>query len=89
MTIQGAFRANLKIISKETALEFYKGVKSVILIPFSEDQKIRIEPDQHFSLIPTESVRDGSAVFIPSLYDEDGMIAYCYRKYINSWLEKD
>ena len=89
MTIQGVFKADLRIVSKETALEFYKGVKSVILIPFSEEQKIRVEPGQHISIITTASIYDGSAVFTPSLYDEDGTIAYHYRKYINQYLEEN
>ena len=86
--IQGVFKKDLVVVSKEKALEFYKRVRSVILIPYSKTQQLRIEPGQHISLIPTESIKDGSAAFIPSLFDEDGMIAYQYRKYINQYLKE-
>jgi hypothetical protein len=91
MTIACIFRSDLRITSKETALEFYKGVKSCILIPYTVDgvQVIRVEPDNLFSVIPVKSIKDGSAPFIPSLRDEDGSLAYRYRKYINAYLKKD
>ncbi len=85
--IQGIFKHNLRVVSKEKALEFYKGVRSVILLPYSKTQHLRIEPGQHISLIPTKSIKDGSAAFIPSLFDEDGTIAYHYRKFINEYLK--
>ncbi len=91
MTVACIFRSDLRINSKQTALEFYKGVKSCILIPYTVDkvQVIRIEPGNLFSVIPAKSVKDGSAPFIPSLHDEDGSLAYRYRKYINAYLKED
>lgn len=89
MTLQGVFRANLRVVSKETALEFYKGIRSVILIPYDKGQKIRVEPGQHISVVPDDTVKNGSAIFIPSFHDEDGTLAYYYRKYINRYLEKE
>ena len=91
MTISMIHRSDLIINSKETAIEFYKGVKSCILIPYTVDkvQVIRIEPGNLFSVIPAKSVKDGSAPFIPNIYDEDGTLAYRYRKYINAYLRKD
>lgn len=91
MTVSMIYRADLVIKSKETALEFYKGVRSCILIPYTVDkvQVIRIEPGNLFSVIPANSVKDGSAPFIPSLKDEDGSLAYRYRKYINAYLKED
>ena len=89
MTVTCIFRGNLLITSKATALEFYKGVRSCILIPYTKDKLIRIEPGNLFSVISTESVKDGSAAFIPSVYDDDGIRAYRYRKYINAYLKED
>lgn len=89
MIILSVFRADLRITSKQTAMEFYKGVKSVILIPFDGCQMLRIEPDCHISLIPKESIKDGSALFFPSYRDEDGTFAYGWRKYINAYLRKE
>ena len=82
-------RSDLVIKSKATALEFYKGVKKCILIPYTEDKVIRIEPDNFFSVVPIECVTDGSAAFIPSVYDDGGIRAFRYRKYINAYLRKD
>ena len=84
--VSGIFKADLRVTSKEKALEFYKGVKNVILISCGREQRIRVEPGQHISIVSTESIKNGTAPFIPALYDEDGSIAYRYRKYINDYL---
>ena len=89
MTISMIHRADLVITSKETALEFYKGVKSCILIPCNRSYVIRVEPGNLFSVIPTEAIKDGSATFMANVCDEDGILAYRYRKYINAYLRKD
>ena len=86
MTIQGVFRSDLRVTSKSTAMEFYKGVKSVILIPFSKTFSIRVEPGNLFSLVSVASVRNGAAVWEPSLHDADGSLAFQHRKYINAYL---
>ena len=86
MTIKGVFRSDLRVTSESSALEFYKGVKSVILIPFDKEDSLRVEPGQHISLVPNVSIRNGSAPFVPALYDEDGTLAYQNRKYINAYL---
>lgn len=86
MVIQGVFKSNLRVTSKATALEFYKGVKSTILIPLDKNCKIRVEPGQHFSLVSNASVRNGTAVFEPALHDEYGTLAFQHRKHINAYL---
>ena len=86
MVIQGVFRSDLRVTSKAKALEFYKGVKSVILIPVDQKDSLRVEPGQHISLVPKESIRNGTAPFAPSFHDEDGSLAYQNRKYINAYL---
>ena len=86
MTIKGIFRSDLRVTSKSSALEFYKGVKSVILIPFDKKDSLRIEPGRHISLVSNASIRNGSAPFVPALYDEDGTLAYRNRKHINAYL---
>lgn len=86
MVVQGVFRADLRVTSKAKALEFYKGVKSVILIPIDKANRLRVEPVQHISVVSNESIRNGSAPFVPSLYDEDGSLAFQYRKHINAYL---
>ena len=86
MVIQGVFKADLRVTSKTKALEFYKGVKHVILIPVDQEDSLRIEPGQHISIVPNKSIRNGSAPFVPSFYDEDGSLAYRNRKYINAYL---
>lgn len=82
------FRADLRVTSKEKALEFYKCVKNVILIPADRKLLIRVEPNCCISTIPRSSVIDGTAPFIPSLRDENGMLAYRWRKYINAYLAR-
>lgn len=83
------FRADLRVTSKAKALEFYEGVKHVILIPFNKFYAIRVEPNNLFGIVSWESVRDGTAQFRPNVYDDDGKIAYNYRKYINAYLRGD
>lgn len=89
ITVTMIHKADLVIKSKETALEFYKGIKHCILIPYTEDKVIRIEPGNFFSVIPIQCVKDGSAALIPSVYDDGGIRAFRYRKYINAYLRKD
>jgi len=86
MIIQGVFRNGLRITSKEKALEFYNGVKSVILIQYGRNHRLRIEPGQLISLVSVESINNDTALLTPSLYDEDGTLAYKYRKHINAYL---
>lgn len=86
MTISGVFKRGFTITTKASAAEFYKCIKSVNLIPYDDVSVIRVEPNAHISLIPKKSINDGTAPFIPSFKDEDGKIAYDYRKYINAWL---
>ena len=86
MEVQGVFKADLRVTSKATALEFYKGVKSVILIPFDKESRLRVEPGRHISVVSNESIHDGTAPFVPSFYDEDGALAYRNRKLINAYL---
>lgn len=80
------FRSDLQITSKEKALEFYKGVHRVELIPVDRQTVLRVEPDNHISLISKECIKNGSAPFYPSLSDPDGSLAYKLRKFINAWL---
>ena len=82
------FPAALRITSKETAIQFYKCVKHVLLIPVDADYYVRVEPNYCISLVSCEDVRNGAAVFVPSLHDPDGTIAYRYRKHINAWLSR-
>ena len=84
--IQGVFKKDLRVTSKEKALEFYKGVKDVILLQINKLQYLRVEPGQHISVVPIRVVEDGFAPFFPSIYDEDGTIAYNHRKHINKYL---
>ena len=86
MTINGVFKSNLRVTSKSTALEFYKGVKSAFFIQTQGITMLRIEPGQHISFVPNESFRNGTVAFIPAIYDEDGTLAYRNRKYINAYL---
>ena len=88
MVVQGVFRSDLRVTSKGKALEFYKGVKSVILIPVDQEDTLRVEPGQHISIVPKESIRNGTTPFVPSFYDEDGSLAYRNRKHINAYLNK-
>lgn len=86
--ICGVFRADLRVTSKATALEFYKGVKSVILVPCDRDTYIRVEPNCHISFVGKKDIVSGTAPFIPALHDEDGSKAYELRKHINAYLCK-
>lgn len=89
MIIQGVFRANLRVTSKETALEFYKGLKNVLLLRYAPGLILRLEPGQHISIISEKDVKTGAAAFVPAFYDEDGSRAYHYRKYINAYLKHE
>ena len=80
------FRADLRVTSKEKALEFYKGVKSVLLIPYGREHFIRVEPEQHISVVSKKDIETGTAPFVPAWRDEDGKSAYELRKYINAYL---
>ncbi len=88
MIISMIHRADLVINSKETALEFYKGVKSCVLIPCNSSYYIRVEPNNLIAVVPAEAVKDETAWMIPNVAD-DGSMAYRYRKYINAYLRKD
>ncbi len=86
MKVVGVFKADLRITSKAKALEFYKGVKHVILIPYDKDTYIRVEPGCHISLVGKKDLNAGTAPFVPAWRDEDGSRAYELRKYINAYL---
>lgn len=83
------FRSNLRVTSREKALEFYKGVKNCILIPYKDGMKIRVEPNCLIGFVSNEDIEKGIAMFVPNFCDEDGKIAYENRKYINAWLKGD
>ena len=89
MTITAIHRSDLRIRSKADALEFYNGIKACILIPYNETYKLRIEPNRCFSIVSKKAIADGTAWMIPSLCDEDGTLAYNYRKYINAYLKRE
>ena len=89
MMITRIHRGSLVVKDKATAQEFYKGIKACILIPCEEDTLIRVEPDNLIGFISKDDIKTGAATFIPNFYDEDGSIAYKYRKYINAYLRKD
>lgn len=89
MEITMIYRSDLVITSKATALEFYKGIRSTVIIPYNDDYVLRIEPNKCFSIIAKESVKNGTAWMIPSVCDDDGIRAFRYRKYINAYLRKD
>ena len=80
------FPASLRIDSHANALRFYQCVKHTILIDLKPGWKLRVEPGNLISTVSVEDIRNGYATFVPNLYDEDGKIAYRYRKYINAYL---
>lgn len=80
------FPSSLRIDSKANALRFYSCVKHTILIDMCNGFKLRIEPGNLISPVSYHDIRTGVAQFVPNLKDEDGKIAYQYRKYINAWL---
>lgn len=88
MIVAMIHRSDLVVKSKDTALEFYDGVKSCILIPYTAKSMIRVEPNRQFSIIPKSAIKDETAWMIPSVHDDDGGIAYRHRKYINAYLNK-
>ena len=61
-------------------------MKHTILIQMEDGWVLRIEPDNLISQISLHDIRTGVATFIPNLRDDDGSIAYRYRKYINAYL---
>ena len=89
MNVTMIHRSDLVITSKETALEFYKGIRSTIIIPYNDTYSLRIEPDKHFSIIARESIKGETAWMIPSIVDDGGIRAYRYRKYINAYLRRE
>lgn len=89
MKVAGVFKAGLRVTSKATALEFYKGVKHVILIPYDRETYIRVEPGCCISLVSKKDVAEGTAPFVPALRDDDGSKAYALRKYINAYLDEE
>ena len=93
MTIKMIYRADLRIRSKADALEFYEGVKSCTLIPVVEPHDpgfmIRVEPNRRISMISKQAIAEGKAWMLPSFHDEDGSIAYSYRKHINAYLAEE
>lgn len=80
------FPAALRIDSKANALRFYDCVKHTILIEMESGWRLRIEPGNLISPISLHDIRTGVATFVPNLRDDDGSIAYRYRKYINAFL---
>lgn len=86
MTISGIFKRGFTITTKASVAEFYKCIKSVNLIPYDNESVIRVEPDAHFSIVSKKAISDGTAPFVPAFKDDDGSMAYKYRKYINTWL---
>ena len=83
------FKADLRVTSKAKALEFYKGIKGVTLIPCDKDTYIRVEPGCCISFVSKKAIDAGTAPFIPALCDEDGSKAYELRKYINAYLSAE
>lgn len=83
------FRADLRVTSKAKALEFYEGIKGVVLIPHAPGYFIRVEPGKLIGYVSREDIKKGIATLVPNLRDDDGAIAYQYRKYINAYLRGD
>ena len=80
------FPASLRVDSKANALRFYDCVKHIILIETEPGWRLRIEPGNLISEVSLHDIRTGVATFVPNLRDDDGSIAYRYRKYINAYL---
>jgi hypothetical protein len=78
------YPSDLRIRSKADALKFYDCVKACHIIPYNDTYELRIEPNRCFSVISKQAIADGTAWMHPSTYDEDGTLAYNYRKYINA-----
>ena len=83
------FRADLRVTSKAKALEFYKGIKGVTLIPYYDELFIRVEPNHCISVVTKSEIKGGTAAFVPSMRDDTGAIAYRYRKHINAYLSAE
>ena len=88
MTITMVYPSDLCIRSKADALKFYDCVKACTLIPYNKDYYLRIEPNMCFTVIGRKTVAEGNAWMVPSVCDDDGTLAYNYRKYINAYLRK-
>lgn len=80
------FRGDMRIVSKQDARDFYKCVKSVILIPTGGKYKIRVEPGNLIGFVHIDDLRGGRAWITPNLQDDNGDIAWHNRKHINAWL---
>lgn len=89
MTVTMIYPSNLCIRTKADALKFYDCVKACTRIPYNKDYDLRIEPNRCFSVISKQAIADGTAWMHPSTYDEDGTLAYNYRKYINAYLKRE
>lgn len=86
MTITMVYPSDLRIRTKADALKFYDCVKACVIIPYNNDYDLRIEPNRCFTVISKKTIAEGNAWMIPSMYDDDGTLAYNYRKYINTHL---
>lgn len=82
------YPANLRVRSKADALKFYGCIKHCITIPYMDDMVIRVEPNNLIGIVSKSDIRNGIAWAVPNFKDEDGSIAYRYRKYINAWLTR-
>lgn len=88
MTVNMFYRSDFRIRFKADATEFYNGVKSCTIIPYNDVYSIRVEPNRCFSIVSKQAIYEGKAWMIPSVYDDDGKLAYNYRKYINAYLSR-
>ena len=89
MAVTMIHRAGLRVTSKSTALEFYKGIRRPILIPYDDKCLFRIEPGRLFGIVDKDSISKDTAWAYPNVYDFDGAMAYKYRKYINAYLASE
>lgn len=85
--IISTFPVTLRIRSKADALKFYGCVKHCIFIPINHRDYLRIEPDNCISVVDKATAKAGNAWMIPSMKDDDGSIAYQFRKVINDYLK--
>ena len=87
MQINYVLPSDLRITSKKTALEFYKGVKACFVIPINyRGDLLRVEPGNCISVINEIDLVGGTAWMVPSYKDIDGTYAYQFRKVINAYL---
>ena len=87
MRIVGVFKSNLRVTSKETALEFLDGIKSVLIISDVRRPNFvyRFEPGRLVGHFDRDDM--DHAEFIPNFQDPYGNIAYRARRSINAYLE--